>query len=285
MPDHTLNCVVWVGAKTNTGVQYRGTAFYVAVPYPDERHQYMYLVTAKHNVEEAARESPDGKVLIRPRWVDPTKTEPFETRRAEWIDHPEADVSILDFDVGGILHSSIDAQMILTDELRHMDNIGVGDDLQITGLFIHHRGNRRNVPVVRSGIIAAMPDPDEPVCTSRGEMEAYLAEVRSLGGLSGSPVFVVLPGWRKKASAPLNEWRTYLLGLVHGHWDQKNTTGEYTEAETEKIHQGIAVVVPASKILELLDAPREKEKRQEALVQFERNAATRPVPPGSVMPR
>lgn len=158
--------------------------------------------------------------------------------------------------------------MILTEELSRMDEIGVGDELQITGLFIHHRGSRRNVPVVRSGIISAMPDAGEPVYTSRGEMEAYLAEVRSIGGLSGSPVFVVLPGWRKKQSGPLHEWRTYLLGLVYGHWDQTRAGREYVEEETEKIHQGMAVIVPASKILDLLDAPQEKAKREAALLTF-----------------
>lgn len=267
MPDNTLNCVVWVGAKTSSGPQYRGTAFYVAFPSPDGRYHYEYLVTAKHNVEEAALESIDGTVLIRPTWADETRTGPFETSRANWVDHPDADVSVLDFDVRGVRHSSIDAGMILTDELRQMDDVGVGDELQITGLFIHHRGSRRNVPVVRSGIIATMPDADEPVYTSRGEMDAYLAEIRSLGGLSGSPVFVVLPGWRKKQSAPLHEWRTYLLGLVHGHWDERSATSEYVAAETEKIHQGMAVIVPASKILDLLNSAEEQMKRQAALAQ------------------
>jgi hypothetical protein len=272
MPDNTLDCVVWVGAKTKIGLQYRGTAFYVAFASPDARFHYLYLVTAKHNVEEAALESPDGKVLIRPNWADEMRTDPFETVRADWVDHPDADVSILDLDVLGLRHSSIDSSMILTEDLRRLDNIGVGDELQITGLFIHHRGNRRNVPVVRSGIIAAMPDPNEPVYTSRGEMDAYLAEVRSLGGLSGSPVFVVLPGWRKKASGPPHEWRTYLLGLVHGHWDQRTEVTEYVAPETEKIHQGMAVVVPASKILDLLNSPNEQTKREAALARIGRSS-------------
>jgi hypothetical protein len=67
-------------------------------------------------------------------------------------------------------------------------HIGIGDAVFITGLFSHHPGKARNLRVIRVGNIAAMPD--EPVKTQRGEMEAYLIEARSLGGLSGSPVFV-----------------------------------------------------------------------------------------------
>ncbi len=96
-------------------------------------------------------------------------------------------------------------------------------------------------------------------------MEAYLAEIRSVGGLSGSPVFVVLPPFRRKQSAPTEEARAYLLGLVHGHWDEEIPQDEYARGlEAERINQGVAVVVPATKILDLLDAPAEKAKRSAA---------------------
>jgi hypothetical protein len=49
------------------------------------------------------------------------------------------------------------------------------------GLFSEHQGAERNIPIVRVGNIAAMPE--EPVLTtSWGAIDAYLIEARSIGG-------------------------------------------------------------------------------------------------------
>ena len=45
-----------------------------------------------------------------------------------------------------------------------------------------------NLPIVRLGAIAAMPG--EYIKTDWGCLRAYLIEARSIGGLSGSPVFI-----------------------------------------------------------------------------------------------
>jgi hypothetical protein len=71
-------------------------------------------------------------------------------------------------------------------------NIGVGDEVFIVGLFRSHSGHERNRPIVRVGNIAAMRD--EPVWTRyAGHTDAYLIEAMSIGGLSGSPVYVHMP--------------------------------------------------------------------------------------------
>ena len=88
------------------------------------------------------------------------------------------------------------------------EKIRVGSPVGLTGLFVHHHGSSRNIPIVRSGNIAAMTD--EPVSTRRGLMTAFLVEVRSIGGLSGSPVFAE------------GVAETGVIGLVHGHFDQRD---------------------------------------------------------------
>jgi hypothetical protein len=57
---------------------------------------------------------------------------------------------------------------------------------------VQRAGSTRNIPIVRTGVIAAMPAIDEPFVRKGEEYHAYLAEMRSIGGLSGSPVFVFL---------------------------------------------------------------------------------------------
>src|SRR5689334_11059030 len=117
----------------------------------------------------------------------------------------------------------------LTEEARDKYHVGTGDEVAIVGLFYSHFGEAKNVPIVRTGNIAAMPD--EPVPTSHGLTDAYLVEVRSIGGISGSPVFTHLavrpettvlpaqpyPQMERKTLAKA-EHAHYLLGLVQGYY-------------------------------------------------------------------
>jgi hypothetical protein len=78
----------------------------------------------------------------------------------------------------------------------------------------------------------------------------YLIEARSIGGLSGSPVFV-----RQMIPADSFSWRQtlYLLGLIHGHWElPKGTENTLPTDDGVAINMGIAMVVPARKILEVI---------------------------------
>ena len=120
-------------------------------------------------------------------------------------------------------------------------NIGIGDDLIFPGLFVRRPGKLNNIPILRMGTIASMSQ--ESVYRQEfGWMPVYLVEARSIGGHSGSPVYVRLAGNRTPDGVP----RVYLFGLIHGHVDDE---------ESGKINSGIAVVVPAQRIRELLDQP------------------------------
>lgn len=89
-------------------------------------------------------------------------------------------------------------------------------------------------------------------------MRAILIEVRSIGGLSGSPVFVHMGGFRVHDGRPSfdNSDRPFLLcGLIHGHWDALNAEvdADILGTGNEKINTGIAIVVPADEISRVFD--------------------------------
>ena len=91
----------------------------------------------------------------------------------------------------------------------------------ISGLFLHHFGKSRNIPIVRIGNLAALKE--EKIATkSFGEIDGYLIEARSTGGLSGSSVFLNLglvrffEGRATRYTADTDT--VYLLGLIHGHY-------------------------------------------------------------------
>jgi len=110
-----------------------------------------------------------------------------------------------------------------TPALIEREGIGLGDDVFVVGLFSRRAGQARNIPIIRVGNIVAMPE--EPIKTATGLQDAYLIELLSIGGLSGSPVFTYLGGIRR--DSPVDREITvtaragaiHLLGLVHGHWD------------------------------------------------------------------
>jgi hypothetical protein len=147
-----------------------------------------------------------------------------------------------------------------TSDVMDRVRIGIGDEVAITGLFCSHHGQNRNVPITRIGNLAMLNE--EPVKTKYcGHVDAYLVEARSIGGLSGSPVFIHLPAIRTiDGKTELHQkqktFQLYLLGLMHGHFDIENLNADVVLEDekdaTSGIHSGIGVVIPVEKIIETI---------------------------------
>ncbi len=202
----------------------------------------------------------------------------------DWVSHPTsgADIAVADWPVpddADLLTFPIDAAATPEQLQAHGRKagyadlaVGVADDVFITGLFVSRIGSKRNIPIVRVGNIAAMPE--EPVQTlEMGPQDAYLVEVRSTGGLSGSPAFLYLGGLRRVHSvvgpellAPMGG-RYYLLGVTHGHYesDPEQLLSDDAASRREPLNAGIAVVIRAERLLEIiLDDPDLRARRQRA---------------------
>ncbi|MDR7155140.1 hypothetical protein J2W40_001962 [Sphingobium xenophagum] len=232
------------------GITPKATAFYVVVPFEHDRAQGRgYLVTARHNIEFA-----QGRQL----YVSINKGVLGGDRIAEWLpilterwftDEIEStDVAIADWRPSD--EHALSYRGILTDNFVDGPPDGVvpfpiaeGLETATVGLFSYHAGAMRHTPIVRIGNVAAKPV--DPIFTRRGPISGYLIEARSVGGLSGSPVFVGENIFQGRKRQPL-------LGLIHGHYDWKE---EFSSATPNTIHTGIAVVTASSAILRILKAP------------------------------
>ncbi|MDP9205829.1 MAG: hypothetical protein M3P12_10290 [Gemmatimonadota bacterium] len=130
--------------------------------------------------------------------------------------------------------------------------------------WLRHHGEHR---VVVSLLVA--PDQRAHILP-----EAYLVELHSIGGLSGSPAFLYLGGVRRHfpygGELTLTQYAgaIYLLGLVHGHWDlgvqEELDTVQDALDRDERINMGIAIVVPIARVLEILDYPEVRDAREKA---------------------
>ncbi len=258
IPDDLRKCVAYVCFKLADGsTKFAGSVFFVSRPMADDITDFAfgYAVTARH-VIDGIKDKGIASVFLRVnsrtglKWID--------TPAIGWISHPNPLVDVAIY------------RMVLTDDLDHFawpvrgflnsetiykEKVGIGEDVFFTGLFSQYHGRSKNIPIVRVGNIAAMPD--EPVSTEFGLMQAYLIEARSIGGISGSPVFINIGGGGPTRGIFVSTLAKFqLLGLVHGHFDMDNLEQDLIAEDGLKkigINTGIAVVVPADKIFEAIN--------------------------------
>lgn len=259
VPSQIRRCVAFLAVGDATTSRLVGTAFYVSVPaatLPGAR--FGYLVTARH---VARLLEMSGAFLVRANTRDGGSV--ILPIRERWWYHPtdaSVDVAVTPWSPPEHIEcETLPLTMFATREMIAANSIGTGDEVFIVGLFAYLAGSARNMPIVRVGNIAMM---DEERVYSRefGLMEAYLIEARSIGGISGSPVFV----WSSGAGGLLNTF--FLLGSIHGHWDirpeEKNAYVDGATDQAEAINMGIAIVVPATKLLEVFSHPELAQMRQ-----------------------
>jgi len=281
VPEEVLKCVGFIGEVTHTDAvgnisgDLHATGFFVAIPASSPKllnSWTIYFVTAKH----VAQDLKDKVVYFLVNRIGGGVTSIKGVYGGHWWFHPDdpaADLALIP------IHSQPDADIkaVHFDNLGTKENlakldVGIGDEIYATGLFTPAGGIDRNLPIVRHGNIAMMPQ--EQIQTELGYADVYLVEARSLGGLSGSPVFV-----RPTISIPLPE-NSYglkhsfcyghgatLLGLMHGHWDIKESEINkpfFTHDRQRGVNYGVAIVVPAYKISETLNRPELVEQRKKA---------------------
>jgi hypothetical protein len=129
----------------------------------------------------------------------------------------------------------------------------------------------KNIPIVRHGNLAMLPD--ERIQTRYGFAEVYLIEARSI---SGSPVWVretiELRAKRDDGRDVLlrGPGEMKLLGVMQTHWDvDEKDLNKYDALHSRTgVNLGVAVVVPAKKILDVINLPEIVSLRKDAEVRY-----------------
>jgi len=272
-------------AKANKKVG--GTGFFV---YMDSKNgkRFFYAVTNRHVIEKGLA------TVIRVNAVG-GKSDIISLSISDWIYHPsDADVAVasIDIKIKFDLHSftAIPRDWFIPKEEIDDELIMLCSDVFMLGRFIHYAGQSFNMPVARSGIVSAFPNSKEliPVAGMKPQ-EAFLIEMRSLSGFSGSPTFHILPMSNFNNSLKVIMEDVYdiklpptsvnltsplfLLGIDAGAFSiyedvfmEDETVYEPTKYKAMN-HSGFSIVIPAWKIAETLDRPEFLIKRKERKVE------------------
>lgn len=271
--DDFLRAVCFVGvADENPHDRFGvlGTGFFVGIPaFSKELQQrddmFIVVVTAKHVLAKANE-------LGKQVWIRMNNAGGqaiFAKMVGAWIESNDpVDLAIHPVPGEGLSIKMIHLDAFVGGPSSDPYQIGIGDKLIVVGLFGFRPGTRGNIPAVRQGILSAMPT--EPLIDERSglEYDAYLAELISIGGLSGSPAFVLLPQISKKGRIRSDPGWIF-VGVVRGHWTDKGNGDE-------AINVGMAVITPAEELAALINEPVFVKERKTAEAEELKKPATPP---------
>lgn len=251
---------------------------------------HIYAVTNKH----VARHSRNPFPVIRLNTID-GKTDILALTPDDWIPHPDGDdlaIAPIDFPPDNLDYFPIDSELFLTRENLYggkpSDNfvVGAGDDTFMVGRFTNHAGEQRNTPSLRFGSVAMLPFEKVKLDKEANNhmQEAFLVETRSISGYSGSPVFVYQPSiseaeiplpddgydyptnWIASISDLMGSVRFLGIDCAHVRKYEKVINRMYVEHPNGwqvETNTGMAIVIPAWRLMTLLNKPELVMQRKE----------------------
>ncbi len=254
--------LVAVASEDESGIESDlvGTGFFFGIASDIVKPQsFFYFVTAKHildgikskaGIRINLKNNLGSCVVIPDEWFFHPNDQSADVAIAPFLNKPEYDILFLD------------QATFLTRQAMERIDVGIGDEVYFPGLFEYAQGEHRNHPLVRCGNVAMLPT--ERVPTDVGMKDAILVEARSIGGISGSAVFVrrtMSLIWNDDAMqgryGPLKAihgltGETMVIGMVYGHWDIKESEININRPQPNEkygVNMGIAIVTPIEMVL------------------------------------
>ena len=274
IPDSVLNNIVYLYPSREAADNNRnegGSGFIVAVRsavFPRWK-AFPYIVTNRHVIE-------NGSSVVRINTTD-GGVDILDLKPADWKCSDPDDLAAIPLnasDCHDFSMTNVDA-LISEEEIR-AHSVGPGDAVFMVGRFGVHGGQLSNRPSVRSGIISMMPG--DPIRQQDGhEQISFLVEAHSIGGYSGSPVFVyiskLLPRPNVISLEGNQSWRLWLLGVDWGHlhdWVYVNAENGSRWPGGAKVclNSGMMGVIPAWRLRDFLNCEDFRELRIKADDEF-----------------
>ncbi|MDA2914118.1 serine protease [Acidobacteriia bacterium AH_259_A11_L15] len=251
-----------------------GTAFFVELP--DERlgpgKVFCYLVTNKHVLQPKRK---DGSLAILEtlrlrinRRISESEVRfqfvqiplPNTDGPLRWYFHqePHVDLAVLPvcFDQDEYEHARIPTDLFVTDNILRSKQVNENDDFLFPTLLLQYAGYERNYPLIRHGKISLLTEEKIPIGREdpSANRSLYLVEATAFPGNSGSPVFLKLGIRESPTGGGIEFGRAYyLLGVLEVFFPQQTQIAIGSAETTINLNSGIAGVIPARYLRELLE--------------------------------
>lgn len=281
------NCVVFIGVLADSGAFTPvGTGSLVVKRYR-ERNFFAFIMTATHVVEDLTPASRSRLAYRINRKGLPAETIRLDAQAR--FDHPTRAVDMSLFPIwidpaGYDINAMEIGRDIIERDRSTMEGVQLGDPVAAIGLYTSHRGQTSNIQLVRSGNIASVVS--EPVFTGRGFVEAYLVDLRTIAGLSGSPVFQLQP-----VSLSPEGSNGSLVGmlvgyhLVEGKYDQivvpveqRTASAESHDLAFDERITGFGVVIPIERAVEIVESQEFEKMANDKLAEHFRRLGHQSAP-------
>ena len=230
-----------------------GTAFWAGDP-----GKGLYLVSNKHIfrgqkiVALRAYTSSDKESPVMMINLEDDKGKPL------WIGHPDSlvDVAVIKVNTYGLLGSAQPKIVqVQTSLFATESEVIEGDDVFLLGFPLGLRTTVNCFPLLRSGAISLKPTRDFLVTASGDTVgkDIYLMDILSLGGNSGSPVFLK-PGVNRPFLRPgvMDITKVKLIGIVSSHIAYFEPVVILQAVPYTRGNAGLAIIHPAQKILDVI---------------------------------
>ena len=261
--------------SANAGRKTGGSGFFASCSLDVNTTWFQpYAVTNWHVVEK--HKNP----VLRINTAD-GRSDFLETNLHRWRRHPDGDdlaALPVDLPLKEFRYVCVGTGIFMSKEMVNALTISPGDEVYMIGRFVGVDGEQKNTPAVRFGNIAMLPS--EPIMNKYGHLqESFLVDCRSVPGYSGSPVFLILfpqmprPPFFETSVGQVYDSRRHGPFLLGIDWLHLNNYEEVLSSDQRtpisprqwvKSNTGMAEVIPAWRLLELLDLPEFKmQKKQE----------------------
>ncbi len=294
--DRVRKSVVFIGATNQRGFSPYGTAMLGLAVFEDMGN--IALVTAKHVVDSIPGDEIHVRVNMKAGGAEVYKV---AKNLAITFNDKALDLAIFPITLDPITHDIFVINLSTANWEERVAEHGepsTGDEVCVVGLYTTHYGHIQNIPIVRIGHIAAVPQ--EKVMTDVGYVHGWLIECHSIAGLSGSPVFYNVPLMRVKGEALQYVKRpVYIpLGILIGYhviesvedeiavpqYQQNPDDREYKKppSTVDERRTGFGVVIPIQRVFQVFESEAMKKIISQGVAEAReksgfRRASARPV--------
>lgn len=256
LPLQVKKSVVFIFTRdTANRLQTQGTGFFVLLRTNQnaDTANFGYLVTTKNTLfrqDGSAIDSLYIRINRKDGFSDTLIIPLVQNGLRRYFVHPDslADLAIIpaypDLNRYDALFTPVN--MIAGMDFLKNEGIVEGDEVFYTGMLSSHFGIFKNIPVVRVGKVVQISD--EKYSLGKGYTEFFLIEAALSDGGIGSPLYYYSPAVKDsgKITTPAT---LVLIGIISGKYEENHESC-------------LTRVVPAFKLIELINAPEVAAERE-----------------------